>query len=96
VTHRELAVLDALNIASTRYRRKGNDYEATAAQIAKVLNTDERIQGTVTIPRLTPVEVGASLRLLGQGHPTRRAPLVEKIDTRRWRLTDTGVSVLSA
>lgn len=95
MTHRELAVLDALNIASTRYRRKGNDYEATAAQIAEVLNSDDRIQGAVAI-HLSPAQVGASLRLLAQGHPVRRAPLAEKIDARRWRLTDTGVSVLSA
>lgn len=87
---REFYVLEAMNIATTRYKRKGHGFEATAAQIAEVLNTDERIAP------LTSLQVGATLRALAQGLPKRRAPLVERVDTRRWRLSRAGLEVLCA
>ena len=90
---REFYVLEAVNIATTRYKRKGH-YEATAAQIAEVLNTDERI-GCPFFP-LTSLQVGATLRQLARDWPARRSPLVERVDTRRWRLSSAGLEVLSA
>lgn len=95
MNYREFAVLDAVNIATTRYRRPGHDFEATARQIAIVLNTDPRIRDDYTVQH-TVAEVGATLRALSQGWPRRREPLVEKIDSRRWHLTDAGVRVLGA
>lgn len=94
MTHRELAVLDAVNIATTRYRRPGRSFEATAAQITEVLNTDERIQDEYPIS-LTTREVAATLVLLRKKW-TRHYPLVDKIDSRRWRLTSAGCDALGA
>ena len=89
MNHRELAVLCAVNTASSRYRRKGHDYEATCAQITDVFNNEDDVQEGWP---LTTLEVGATLRSM----VNRREPLVEKIDSRRWHLTDAGVRVLNA
>lgn len=94
MTLRELAVLDAMNIATTQYRRRGHDFEATCAEVAETLDTDDRLQEYDLA--LTTLQVGAVLRRMAQGWPHRREPLVEKIDSRRWHLTDAGVRVLSA
>ena len=93
MTAREFYVLDAVNIATTRFRRRGHGYEATAAQIAEVLREDDRIGSPFL---LSSLEVGATLRSLAQGMPHRSCPLVVKVDARRWRLTGDGCRVLSA
>lgn len=91
---REWFVLNAVNIATTRYRRPGNGYEATAEQIAEVFNFDDRLNwhGMVLGTR----QVGETLKYMAQGWPRRHQPLVEKIDSRRWHLTDAGARVLNA
>jgi hypothetical protein len=94
VNAREFYVLDAMNVATTRYKRRGHGFEATAAQIAEVLNTDERF-GCPFFP-LTSLQVGTTLRALAQDWSKRRAPLVERVDTRRWRLSRAGLEVLCA
>lgn len=95
MTHREFAVLEAVNIASTQYKLTPHTYEATAAQIAHVHNTDERLIGAWPT-YLDSRQVGETLKALGSGWPTRPTPLVEKVSTRRWRLTKAGVDVLCA
>lgn len=93
MTDREWFVLNAVNIATTRYRRPGHDYEATAAQIAEVFNTDERVNWHGML--LDPRQVGETLKRMAQGWPTRREPLVKKIG-RCWAMTYAGVRVLSS
>lgn len=89
---REYEVLDGLNIASTIHMAERDAYKATAAQIAEVMRDDPRMGYAWATAR----NVGAILRGLSREWPFRRAPLVEKVDTRNWRLTAAGVRVLSA
>lgn len=91
---REFQVLDGLNIASTRHSRHliRHGFECTAAQLADVMVSDPRFGYDWATPR----SVGAVLRGLARSWPHRREPLVEKVDSRRWHLTDAGVRVLSA
>ena len=107
---REFVILDAMNIATARYQRHPRDwktkslaerlryrgFQATAAQVAEVLLEDERLAEIGQFTHLTSREVGETLGRMAQGYPERRAPLVEKLDTRHWRLTDAGVEALSA
>lgn len=86
MNHHDLYVLEGLNIASTRFKRPGHTYEATAAQIAEVM----REEYGLTWP--TGVTIGAKL---GQMR-NRSEPLVEKVDRRRWRLASAGLKVLAA
>lgn len=88
-------VLWAANIATTHYRRPGHEFEATAAQIAEYVRSDAEEYGT-PYGDADAVWVGARLRLMAMGCPTRPEPLVERVDTRRWRMTKAGVKVLSA
>ncbi len=99
MTHRELAVLEALNIASAIHSRPVRDgeriFQATAAQIAEALNTDDYVQGAYGRTH-TPAEVGSTLGRMAKGWPYRRAALVERVNTRRWRLADAGLEAMSA
>lgn len=95
MNHAELAVLDAVNIATAIYRRKGHNFEATAAQIAEVLNADERIQKEFPV-QMTTAQVGVELRALAGHRLFRFVPLVEKVDSRRWRLTAFGCKAMGA
>lgn len=98
----EYIVLETLNIASTRHSRPGAvgelpDYGATAAQIAEVVNTDERFaRERQALGRLSTQEVAGQLRNLARGPRTRREPLVERTHSRRWRLTEAALKVLIA
>jgi hypothetical protein len=98
---RELAVLEALNIASTRHSRHdpnepGRGYQATAAQIAEVLATDERFAEYGL--DLSARQIGATLAALhdrGRGTYSKLPEaLVERVGSRRWRLSQGGVDGL--
>lgn len=95
----EYIVLEALNIASTIHRQD-RTYQATAAQVAHVLQTDRRFErerralGDTLIPNAR--WVGARLRALHLGRPVRRAQLVSRVTTRAWTLTTAALEVLTA
>ena len=95
---REYMVLDALNIASTVHGRfvkgEGRHYQATAAQIAETMLTDDRYGPEYDWA--TPGAVAMCLRQLAKGYPERREPLVERATTKKWRLTRAGCRVLLA
>jgi hypothetical protein len=100
VNAREYAVLEALNIASTIHGRwdkvaRERIYQASAVEIADVLVADERIAADFTFV-LDARSVGALLGAMAGSYPQRRAPLVERVTTRRWGLTDAGIEVLTA
>lgn len=94
MTRREFAILQAVNIATAKHRRPGHGFEATAAEIAETLNNDHHLAeyGVKANTR----SLGASLWRMSQGEPVRPAPLVERFDARRWRLTKAGLAVLVA
>lgn len=98
---REYVVLDALNIASTQYGKWDREaherhFQATTAQIVEVFKTDSRFVAERRIMGFNTRSMGASLGRLGRGMPIRREPLVRRVGTKKWRLTDAGVKVLSA
>lgn len=98
MTDREYAVLNAVNIATTQWRRKGHDFEATAEQIAETLATDERFAGYAAMVDGWPLsgrQVGATLGALASDKRIY-GPLVERVGTRRWKLADKGLDVLAA
>lgn len=96
MTLHEYRVLAALNIASARHARPkyvcGRDsqgFEATAAQVAEVYQ--EQNPG----PGFTAIEVGAALRELRRARGGRE-PMVERVGTRKWRMTSHGARVMVA
>jgi ABC-type tungstate transport system substrate-binding protein len=98
MTDREYAVLNAVNVATTQWRRPGHDFEATAEQIAETLMTDERFAIYAAMVDGWPLsgrQVGATLGAMG-AEGRIYGPLVERVDTRRWRLADKGLEVLIA
>lgn len=102
MTDREWAVLNAVNIATTKCRRPGHDFEATAAQIAHTLQWDERLrcyQALIASDGGWPLsghQVGATLGALADNERGHFGALVRRVDTRRWRLTSIGARVLGA
>lgn len=99
----ELAVLDAVNIASTRYRNARKDrYQATVGEIIEILRTDERMASYGAVARIGEQAVANYLsRLRGSRGAWRSfGPLVQKVGTKHgktvWALTDTGARVLGA
>jgi hypothetical protein len=101
---RELAVMEALNIASTVHGRKPRpgdapleDFQATAEQVRTHLETDPRV-GECYAPSIRGMgtrKVAATLTgLLRRGRPY--PPLVERAGYRRWRLTETGARAMLA
>jgi hypothetical protein len=94
MTMHEYKVLDAINIASTRFQRKADTawecFQATAAEIAAVYieqNPKEQI---------TPRRIGATLRELRRTRQKPNMPLVERVGSRRWRMTRHGASTMIA
>jgi hypothetical protein len=92
MTREEFEILDVLNIASTIHMHPKLGYRATALHIAAVGKTDPRFG----YDWMTSVKVGRRLGVMAKGWPTRLAPLVEKVDSRHWRLTDAGLRALGA
>lgn len=95
---REYQVLDATNIATAVHSRwvkgEGHHYQATAAQIAETMLTDDRYGPEYAWA--TSRIVGAILTGLAKDWPARREPLVERVGTKKWCLTDAGARVLNA
>jgi hypothetical protein len=108
VNLREFAVLEAMNIATTQHqvppprgacfadRLRWDGYRATAAEVAQTLIDDDRLAELGAFLYLSPREVGAMLGRMALGLPERREPLVEKVTSRHWRMTDAGVKALSS
>lgn len=97
---RELAVLDALNIASTIHRH-GRRFQATAAQIAEVLRTDRRmIADHGAHAALPPQAVRTHLLRLETARSPGCPPLVQRVGTDGgqvlWALSAEGVGILNA
>lgn len=99
MTTQEAAILDAVNIASTLYRRAGHDFEATAAQITEVLNTDERLRAEYApaLLDLNSRQVGRYMSgLLGHHKYPRPEPLVTRLPGARYRLTRAALKAMIA
>lgn len=107
MTPQEHAILDAINFASTRHRDE-RGYGCTAAQIAEVLNTDERLAAEYApaLLALNGRQIGNHLALLcgaragftdrtENGH---RPPLVARYPDRpdRVYLTHAALDALGA
>jgi hypothetical protein len=94
MTIEEFAVLSAVNIASTRHQI-GQEFQATARQIAEVLNTDDRLRVDFPDVELTPLQTGQHLRYLADERWAFGA-LVQRVGTKKWQLTSSGARVLGA
>jgi hypothetical protein len=95
---REYTVLEVLNIASTIYQRDGQ-FQASAVEMVEVFNTDRRFEAERRIMGFSVRSMGGSLGRLAGGKnawPVRSQPLVERVGSRRWKLTRAGVGVLNA
>lgn len=88
----DFAALRILNVASTRFARDG-EYQASAAEMVKVLRTDERFRAERYIMSFDTRSMGVILGRLSQNQPLG-GPLVERVGGRRWRLTRAGLRVL--
>lgn len=98
MTLNEFAVLDALNIASTRQPAPGEDFWGTAAGVAEVLRTDDRFKD---YPKLDARACGYVLRACVARPGVTRTPLVEQVGRRhggalKWRLTRAACQALIA
>jgi hypothetical protein len=106
MTLQELAIADALNIASTIHQSREYGYEATAEQITEALQDprlvedyrDEHLQmNTRQVARHLVSMAGRGSRgRYGFRDPARGRAIVEQHRRGRWRLTDYGAQVLGA
>jgi hypothetical protein len=96
----EMAVLDALNIASTIHQGRPIGFEATAKQIAEVLATDEQIIDDYRdhVRDQSTHEIAVRLsRMSGRGNRWLPfGPLCESHRKGYWRLTSEGARFLGA